>query len=120
MDDLEDVGNVIAERELEITDGRTVRVLIGQPQPFPDDGGSFYCPYQILGISNKNIRYTENVRYMGGVDSVQALVLTLQAVGAELYTSDEARAGTLTWLGQRNLGFPVVDSLQELVPEDGE
>jgi len=113
MDDLEDVGNVIAERELDTSDGRTVKVLIGQPQPFPE-GSSYYCPIQITGIGK------DMVMRAGGVDSVQALLLALKMIGARLYTSDEGRAGTLTWLERRNLGFPVVPFLQDLVPEDGE
>ena len=114
MVDLEDVGIVIAERELDSADGRTVQVLIGQPQPFPEEGGDYYCPFQITGIGN------DMVMHLAGVDSVQALLLALKMIGARLYTSDEGRAGTLTWLEHRNLGFPVVPYLQDLVPTDGE
>lgn len=113
MKKLEDVGNVIAERELELADGRTVQVVIGQPQLFPE-GGSFYCPIRITGIGK------EKIMRVGGVDSVQALVLALHAISANLYTSDEARAGTLTWLGRRNFGLPVAEPIKNLVPEDDE
>ncbi|MCZ6592725.1 MAG: hypothetical protein O7F69_11460 [Alphaproteobacteria bacterium] len=113
MKKLEDVGNVIAERELELADGRTVQVVIGQPQLFPE-GGSFYCPIRITGIGK------EKIMHAGGVDSVQALLLAMQMISANLYTSDEGRAGTLTWLGKRNLGLPVAAPIQDLVPKDGE
>ncbi len=109
---LDDVGDVIAERELEIEDGRPVLVQIGKPQRDPDVGGDFYCPFQMTGIGN------EKIRYACGVDTVQALVLTLNMIAAELYTSDEARSGKLTWLGQRNLGIPVNHVIQDLIPED--
>ncbi len=113
MLDLEDVGDVIATRDLEISDGSTVQVVIGQPQSFPN-GQDFFCPYQITGIGN------EKIRHAGGVDSLQALLLALQMISAELYTSDESRAGTLTWLGRRNFGIPVAPPIEDLVPNDAE
>lgn len=111
--ELEDVGEIIAERELEIEDNRVVQVVIGKPQRFPD-GSDYYCPFQITGIRKGKIMHA------GGVDSVQALLLAMQMISANLYTSDEGRAGTLTWLGKRNLGLPVAAPIQDLVPKDGE
>lgn len=113
MKEIEDVGEIIAERELEVSDGRTVRVRIGKPQPFPE-GHSFYCPFQIAGLGK------EIIIRAGGVDTFQALILALQMIGATLYTSDEARAGKLTWLGKRNFGIPVDHVIQDLVPADDE
>ena len=113
MKKLEDVGNVIAERELELADGRTVQVVIGQPQLFPE-GGSFYCPIRITGIGK------EKIMRVGGVDSVQALVLALQAIDAHLFASLGAPDGILNWLGQQVLESPVPSSLQNPDPKDGE
>jgi Domain of unknown function (DUF6968) len=42
-----------------------------------------------------------------GIDSVQSLLLALQMVGAELYTSDAHRAGKLMWL-ERGGGYGFV------------
>ena len=109
--ELDDVGTVIATRELHIEGSAKVRITIGTPREFPE-GDNFFCPFQILGIGN------ETVRYAGGVDAVQALVLSLQAIGAYLYTSAEFKAGRLTYLGMRNLGFPVPDNIRDLVPDD--
>ena len=81
---LTDVGEVIAERKLHLggDEASRISILIGKPQPF-DDGTGFYCPYQITGID------TEKVRWVGGVDAVQALEETLSvilpSVLAELY-----------------------------------
>ncbi len=111
MKELEDVGEIIAKRELDLADGRTVQVVIGKPQRFPD-GHDFYCPIQITGLGK------EIIIRIGGVDSVQALVLALHAISSTLYTSDAARAGMLTWLGRRNFGIPVNHVIQDLVPED--
>lgn len=96
------LGAVIAERVLELRDGGEVRVRIGKPKPFPDDPNlNFYCPYQIVWVRS------DGVRYAGGVDAIQAFSLALRMIGADLYTSEEYKTERLTWLGQRNLGFPV-------------
>ena len=108
---LDDVGVVIATREIDIDDNRKVTVAIGMPQEFPE-GHDFYCPYQILGMGR------ENVRYGAGVDPVQALILTLQIIGTDLYTSDAFKAGRLRYLGSRNLGFPVPENISDIIPED--
>jgi hypothetical protein len=108
---LNDVGVVIARRELALAGGQRVTVIVGKPEPFPDTP-DFYCPYQILGLG------PERVRYAGGVDGVQALELTLKMIGADLYTSNEAKAKELTWMGSANLGFPVPDSIKDLPPTD--
>lgn len=98
---LNTVGTVIATREFHTPDGKTVTVFIGKPESFPD-GNDYYCPYQITGIKR------DRVRYAAGIDAVQALGLVFRMIGADLYTSDEARAGTLIWEAGENgdLGFP--------------
>jgi hypothetical protein len=105
---LNDVGHVIATRSLELRGKPSVAVLIGEPAKDADD---HYCPYQIRGIGD------ERVRYAMGSDAAQALVLALQKVGAELYTSKEAQAKELTWNGGEDLGFPVPNSLSDLPPK---
>lgn len=99
---LQNVGTVIATRQLDLADGRKVTVTIGKPEKFPD-GVNYYCPYQITGIKR------DKVRHSGGVDAVQALELALKMIGADLYTSDEAQAGMLSWEGgskKGDFGFP--------------
>jgi hypothetical protein len=96
------VGSVIAIREFYLLGGGVVTVVIGKPEKFPN-ADEYFCPYQITGIKRSNIRYA------GGVDAVQALVLALKMVGADLYSSDEAQSGALTWNGsveKGDLGFP--------------
>ena len=109
------IGQTIAIRTLRVAgEKKNIKVRIGRPKRFPD-GEDYFCPYQIIGMGN------EKVRHAAGVDAVQALVLALERIGAELYTSDEAKAGKLAWLddNEKNLGFPVPDTLRDLIPRSG-
>lgn len=108
---LKDVGMQIATRVLDVG-GKRVTVVIGKPEKFPD-AEDYYCPYQIVGLGN------ERVRYAGGVDAVQAMLLALKMIGTDLCTSPEAQAKQLTWQGGQSpgdLGFPVPESVRDLAP----
>lgn len=108
---LENVGQALGTRELDISDGRKVSIVIGVPQ---QDDGDYFCPYQITGIGDVRIGYAM------GIDALQALQLTLKKIGTELYTSDEAQTGMLSWEGENargDLGFPVPDVLKDLLPK---
>jgi hypothetical protein len=109
---LTSIGTAIATRQFDLRDGGKVTVTIGKPERFPDSN-DYYCPYQIVGSKRSHVRYA------GGVDAVQALDLALKMIGADLYTSDEARNGALSWEGgseKGDLGFPVPDVLRDLKP----
>jgi hypothetical protein len=106
------IGTVIATRTLDLPRGRRVIVKIGKPRKFRGDD-SYFCPFEIHGLA------TSGIRYAGGVDPVQALELAMKIIGVTLYISNESKAGKLTWLGDRNLGFPVTDNCLDLVPQKG-
>lgn len=109
---LKNVGVVVATRELTLDEDRKVEVLIGKPEPCPD-GVDWYCPHQTVG------RGSGEVRYAIGVDTVQALILALSMVGAELYYSEEYSAGRLTWdcgAVKGDLGFPVPENIRDVLP----
>lgn len=54
-----------------------------------------------------------------GVDSVQAILLALQMVGAEIYTSDYHKSGNLVWREPaQGYGFPVPSSIRDLLIGD--
>lgn len=113
---LENIGTVIAQRHLLLDGVQSVLVRIGMPKrrAGSDD---WYCPYQTEGIGSGRI----GISY--GVDSVQALVLALSMVGAELYCSKEYEAGRLGWdcgAVKGDLGFPVPDSIHDVLPVHGE
>ncbi len=112
---LENVGTVIAERELSLDGATAVRVLIGAPKQ-RINRDDWYCPYQTDGIGSGRV----GISY--GVDSVQALVLALSMVGAELYCSREYEAGRLSWdcgAVKGDLGFPVPESIRDVLPGRG-
>lgn len=96
--------NVMVERELTaIVNGisKQVIVRIGKPVPVAYRGdplNHYECPYQITGLGR------DAVHYICGLDSMQALVLCLQFIGTEL--ERQKREMKLTWVGERNLGFP--------------
>jgi hypothetical protein len=90
--------------------GSPVQVSVMQPEP---DGNDYRCEFQIVGLGEETIN-----SYGMGVDSTQALILTLEQIGTRLYTSNEGQAGQLSWLGTKNLGFPVPDNIADLVPKD--
>ena len=51
-----------------------------------------------------------------GVDALQALVLTLQMIGAEIYSSSYHREGRLrVYPTETGYGFPVPRSLRDLL-----
>lgn len=106
---LSSVGVPIAQRELSLSGAANVSVLIGKPEVFPDGNGC-YCPVQIVGLGEQRVSSPM------GQDTMQALVLALEFVGTSLYTSSAWKSGRLTWLGNRNLGFPVPESIRDLVP----
>ena len=106
---LNDVGTVIGTRQLSLSAGKEVTVLLGKPEKFPDSE-DWYCPYQIVGLGNGRVRYA------AGIDTVQALGLALKMIGADLDTSKEAQAKELTWQGGDDLGFPVPNVLSDLPP----
>lgn len=99
------IGEIIAVRELYLTNQeapkRTLRVLVGTPQPLPD-GGGYYCPFQILGAGS------ERVKYAAGIDAVQALQLVMVMIGASLEFLNRELGGSLRWEGssEGEFGFP--------------
>ena len=104
---LEQIAEVIAVRRLALKDSETsVALEIGRPEKFPD-GEDYFCPYRVVGLGN------DKVRYAGGVDAVQALLLALKKVGAQLNTCAEHRDGRLYWLeaDSRDLGLPLPDGM---------
>ena len=107
---LKDVGVQVATRILDLN-GKEVAVMIGRPEKFPD-GEDYYCPYQIVGMGGGQVRYA------GGIDAVQALQLAIQMIGADLYSSQDARSGKLSWHAGSpgDLGFPVPNSMRDSAP----
>jgi len=110
--ELTNIGIAIASRDLTLDDKETVSILIGKPEILPGSD-DWYCPHQAVGIGSGKVRYAI------GVDSVQALVLSLSMLGAELYCSPEYEAGRLSWeCGnvKGDLGLPVPQNIRDVFP----
>ena len=77
------------------------------------EGGSWKCRYEIGWPE-------ETLEHAGfGEDAVQALELTLNMIGALLYTSEHHKSGRLMWLEPgRGYGFPVAKTIRDLLVGD--
>ena len=95
--------DVIADREITFTraDGTVEPVFVRIGRPVPGESqDEWRCPYQIDGFGrNKIFRAT-------GVDSVQALLLTLQTILPELDHLAKRENASFSWLDIVNAGFP--------------
>lgn len=103
--EIKELGDVMAVRELSLSEGstdqRAILVKLGMPRQFPDSS-CYFVPFQITGIG------TEKVRYVAGVDAFQALQLVMTTIGFYLNKLNYDVGGGLRWEGgdTGNLGFP--------------
>jgi hypothetical protein len=112
----ETIEVLIASRRINLDGEGSVEVRIGMPRRLSDSEEEYSCPYQILGIGSGR------VKSMIGMDAIQALKYALQAIGVDLYTSDEAKAGRPSWpygRGKGDLEFPVPGNVRDLLPVTG-
>jgi hypothetical protein len=101
-----DLGEIVAERQIEgvAPNGSHFEVVIrfGAPRPDPlSSNGDWECPHQIVGLGD------DTVQAAYGVDSLQALLLSVFAVRTKLAES----GSTLDWLGMPELGLTVAPVL---------
>ena len=101
----------IASRELTLRDdGKDIKIPIRIFAPEREETGAWGCRYEI-GWPDK-IRTKE----IFGFDSVQALLHTLQIIGAEIYLSDYHESGNLYFDKPGNgYGFPVMSNFRDLL-----
>jgi hypothetical protein len=51
-----------------------------------------------------------------GIDAIQALLLAMQMIGAQIYASDHHASGNLSWLAPgQGYGFPVPANIRDLL-----
>jgi hypothetical protein len=105
---------LIGSRELTLRDGNSeIKIPVRLFMPRIDTAGAWGCRYEI--------DWPEGTRsYAGwGIDSVQALMIALGMIGAELYSSSYHESGNLFWDKPGNgYGFPVVPTLRDLLQGD--
>lgn len=102
----DDLGPVVAERRVECVAGdgsRTAVVIrIGTPHPDPlSENGDWRCPHQIVGLGDGAV----GASY--GVDSLQALLLSVYRVRLDLAARAAEASARLDWLGLPDLGLSV-------------
>ncbi|GAA2677940.1 DUF6968 family protein [Nonomuraea recticatena] len=106
MDMMDEIGEVMAERQVEAVaaDGARTRVTVRFGRPCPDalsEHGDWCCPHQILGLGE------EGVGAAFGVDSLQALLLSVYKARLELEERARAASVRLDWLGLPDIGLTV-------------
>ena len=98
------LGTVIADRELLFQRSgqapQIIRIQIGAPVPDPAYPGNSLCPVVLLGFER------EEKLVLGGIDSLQALTFALHALSSFVQLCARQHGGSLTWLGQPDLGLP--------------
>lgn len=93
----EDIGHIIAERELDFkndTGSKKVLLRIGQPvrSPVPKDGDPWWCPIFIEGLGDNKYQA------IAGEDSLQCLLLALQYAKKMLPEYAKGEGGRVYWL----------------------
>lgn len=102
---------MVASRVLTLRKGREeIKIPINIFAPLRSENGNWFCHYEIDWPDKKSDGS------VGGYDSAQALVLTLQIIGAEIYSSAYHKSGNLFWDKPGNgYGFPVAPTLRDLL-----
>jgi len=102
---------MIAHRTLMLRDGdRTIPVAITIFAPEKTEARGWGCRYVVAWPDKPSDRT------MFGFDSVQALLHSLQTIGAEIYSSSYHKSGRLFWDKPGDgYGFPVVQTLRDLL-----
>ncbi|MBV8849347.1 MAG: hypothetical protein JOZ16_07150 [Methylobacteriaceae bacterium] len=103
---------IIAERILEWRgehDSKRIRVKLFSPQKTKQ---AWTCKYVIDWPDG------EKEKTASGTDAVQALIIALQMIGTEIYTSNYQKAGGVSFADANGCGFPVPPTLRHLLTPD--
>lgn len=77
------------------------------------DGASWFCRYEIGWPGGSRLSLGH------GVDAIQAINLTMQKIGIELYMSDAHLTGQLQWEANgKGYGFPLPKNASDLLKGD--
>jgi hypothetical protein len=104
---------IIAARPLVLrTDNRDIEIPIVIHAP-EKERADWICRFDIGWPEGKAERWGT------GVDAVQALVMALQMIGVEIYSSQHHQSGRLRWLENgQGYGFPVSHNSRDLLEGD--
>jgi hypothetical protein len=102
MPEIKELGAVIASREMEFRyeDGRTESFFLRVGMPYEyGDGFDWCCPYELATESDRKLFG------MFGLDSLQALELTMKTLDVEIEYWEKAKNGKLFFLGEEGAGI---------------
>jgi hypothetical protein len=101
---------IIASRNLRFSSkNREIDIPICLHAP-ENAGASWACRYEIGWPEGRHVMKVE------GFDAFQALMIALQMIGTEIYTSDYHKAGQLNWPpDKKGYGFPIASNLRDLL-----
>jgi hypothetical protein len=102
---------LVASRILTFRNGKQdLQIPVRIFAPKKERDGAWFCRYEIDWPDKKQ------TMDIGGFDAIQSLVLALQAIGADIYSSNYHKAGQLFFDKPGDgYGFPVVSSLRNLL-----
>jgi hypothetical protein len=104
---------LVATRHLTLGGAPHIDIPIRLFSPEKGEPGGWFCRYEI-GWPHEP--------YMSegwGVDAMQAVTLTLQKIGVDLYFSEYHKSGKLMWEAPgRGYGFPVPHNARDLLIGD--
>ena len=103
-----------ASRVLTWRNGKNeIKIPIQVTAPLPDGRGAWACKYEIDWPGDKRMATAT------GIDSMQAIILALQMIGSEVYSSEYHKSGNLFFdAAGRGYGFPVAGELRDLLIGD--
>ena len=111
MRELPENLDVIAHAVYEV-EGRSEDAELKFYKPYEEDG-TYYCVAEITGLPGVNKKMP-----FAGVDSMQALFLSIQGAACNIFTSDDYKAGRLRYYGREHLPIPLIDSIRKTLFED--
>jgi hypothetical protein len=103
---------IVAERILEwrgAQGAKPIHVKIFVPQR---TNQAWTCTYAIDWPDG------EKEKTASGIDAMQALMIALQMIGSEIYTSRYQKDGSVTFAGSNGCGFPVPPTLRHLLTQE--
>lgn len=101
---------ILASRTLHIAEHGSLREVAVHLHAPEANGTDWICRYEIDWPN------APREGFAAGIDAVQALHLTLQRIGTELYLSPHHASGALRWVGPgEGYGFPVPKNARDLL-----
>ena len=115
---MDELKSIILERSFELlgANGKSEKIslFIGKPYQISESDVSltWRCPYQIVGIG------LEKIKEGPGIDSIDAMLMSLQIAEAYLKSYGQTEGKTITWLGEDDLGLSIMSQYANVSETD--